>query len=195
MDDRQSPQSHRFHPQKKTYGYRERDEAQRQAFCQQLASYAPEQLVYVDETGVDDTEDYGYGWCERGERFHELKLGHRSQRVSMIAGWCAGEAIAPLTFEGYCNTVLVEAWVERVLVPELRQGQLVIIDNASFHKSARTRELIEAAGCELVFLPPYSPDLNKIEKFWARLKSFLRKSLRQIENLWDAVDDAFRALS
>jgi transposase len=80
-------------------------------------------------------------------------------------------------------------------VPELRPNQVVIIDNASFHKSSRTRTLIEEAECQLLFLPPYSPDLNKIEKFWARLKRYLRRTLDQFEHLWDAVDCAFNALS
>ena len=121
-------------------------------------------MVYIDEAGVDDTEDYPYGWNARGERFEALKLGHRTQRISMIAGWCQGEVLAPMTFEGMCNTALVEAWVERFLRLELKPGQVVVMDNASFHKSRTIRELIEQAGCHLVFLPPYSPDLNKIEQ-------------------------------
>ena len=161
----------------------------------QLQAYLPEQLIYVDEAGVDDTEDYAYGWCEQSQRFYALKLGHRTRRISMIAGWCQRRILAPLTFEGYCNTALVEAWVEQVFVPELKPGQVVVLDNASFHKSAITRELIEQAGCKLLFLPSYSPDLNKIEKFWARLKHYLRKTIHQFEDFWDAVDNAFKALS
>ena len=103
--------------------------------------------------------------------------------------------LAPLTSEGYCNTDLVETWVEQVLVPELKPGQVVVMDNASFHKSATIQSLIEQAGCRLLFLPPYSPDFNKIEKFWAHLKHYLRKTLSQFEILWNAVDNAFRKLS
>jgi len=113
----------------------------------------------------------------------------------MIAGWCDREVVAPMTFKGSCNTDLVEAWVEQVLVPQLHPGQVVVMDNASFHKSVMIRELIEQAGCKLLFLPSYSPDLNKIEKFWARLKHYLRKTLNQFENFWDAVDNAFKSLS
>jgi len=72
---------------------------------------------------------------------------------------------------------------------------VVVLDNASFHKSDRIRELIEQAGCQVVFLPPYSPDLNKIEKFWARIKHDVRKTLHQFDTLWDALDNAFRVLS
>lgn len=154
-----------------------------------------EQVVYVDEAGADNTSDYAYGWCACSQRFYALKLGHRTQRVNMIAGWCNREVLAPMTFKGSCNTGLVEAWVEQWLVPQLQPGQVVVIDNASFHKSTIIRELIEQAECTLLFLPPYSPDLNKIEKFWARLKHYLRKTLNQFENFWDAVDNAFKSLS
>jgi transposase len=152
-------------------------------------------VVYVDESGVDDSEDYPYGWNEKGERFYALKLSHRTWRISMIAGWCAGEVLAPMTFEGTCNTALVEVWVQRFLITDLKPGCLVVMDNASFHKSATIREWIEQAGCHLLFLPTYSPDLNKIEKFWARLKNYLRQTLQHFDNLWDAVDNAFKVLS
>lgn len=168
---------------------------QRQTFLEQLRSYAPEQIVYIDEAGVDNTEDYAYGWCAQSERFYALKLGHRTCRISMIAGWCNQSVLAPMTFEGYCNSALVYAWVKQFLIPELKPRQVVVIDNASFHKSAAIREWIEQAGCKLLFLPPYSPDLNKIEKFWARLKHYLRKTLNQFQNFWDAVDNAFKSLS
>jgi transposase len=160
-----------------------------------LGAYSYDQLVYVDEAGVEDTEDYAYGWCHHSQRFEADKLGHRTSRISMIAGWCNRHILAPLTFTGYCDTAWVEAWVEQFLVPELKPEQVVVIDNASFHKSSRIRALIEQAGCTLLFLPAYSPDLNKIEKFWARLKHYLRQTLHQFEHLWDAVDNAFRALS
>ena len=181
--------------EKKTYGYRERDEVKRQAFRQQIADYESSELVFVDEAGVDDTHDYPYGYCHRSERFYDLKLGHRTERISMVSGWSDRKIVAPMTFKGYCNTLLIEAWVEQILVPELKPGQVVIMDNASFHKSSRIRELIEQAECKLLFLPPYSPDLNKIEKYWARLKQYLGKTIHQFDNLWDAVDDAFRKLS
>lgn len=113
----------------------------------------------------------------------------------MIAAWCDRQVFAPMTNKCYCDTALVEAWVEQLLIPALKPGQVVVIDNASFHKSVTIRELIETAGCNLLFLPPYSPDLNLIEKFWARLKHYLRKTMQQFGDFWDAVDNAFKALS
>ncbi len=88
--------------QKKSWRYRERREAERQAFLVQLAQVAVEDRVYIDEAGADDTLSYAYGWSRRGQRCPGERLGHRTQRVSMAAAWCCGEVLAPLTFEGYC---------------------------------------------------------------------------------------------
>jgi len=118
-------------------------------------------VVYVDESGVDNTLDYPYGWCHQSQRFEADKLGHRTCRISMIAAWCNGHLLAPMTFKGYCDPALVETWVEQLLVPKLQAGQVVIMDNASFHKSTAIDEMIEAAGCKLLFLPPYSSDLQQ----------------------------------
>jgi transposase len=81
-----------------------------------------------------------------------------------------------------------ETWLETCLIPELRPGEWVIVDNATFHHGGRIAQLIEAAGCKLVYLPPYSPDLNRIEKCWAWLKSRIRKLLRDSDNLRDAME-------
>lgn len=85
------------------YRYRERDEAKRKAFREALAAYSAEQIVYVDESGADNTLDYPYGWCHKSKRFEADKLGHRTCRISMIAAWCHGQLLAPMTFKGYCN--------------------------------------------------------------------------------------------
>lgn len=90
--------------------------------------------VYVDEAGVEDTLCYAYGWSPKAERCPGERLGHRTQRVSMAAAWCCGEVLAPLTFEGYCDSELVEAWFEQELCRVLRTGQVVILDNAAFHR-------------------------------------------------------------
>ena len=85
------------------------------------------------------------GWSEKGERCFGERLGHRTQRVSMAAAWCQGQVLAPLTFQGYCDSALIEAWVETQLCPVLRPGQVLILDNASFHRQERLRELLEQA--------------------------------------------------
>lgn len=103
--------------------------------------------------------------------------------------------IAPLTFVGSCNRTLFEKWLAEKLLPELKFGQIVILDNATFHKSEKIRELINSAGCELLYLPPYSPDLNDIEHYWFPIKNRVRKSVGTIEDFRERVDAAVRFAS
>lgn len=124
----------------------------------------------MDEAGVDDTLNYPFGWSRKGTRCPGEKLGHRTCRVSMAAALCGAQVLAPLTFQGYCNSALIESWFEQQLCPALRAGQVVILDNASFHAMKRLRPLVEAVGCSLLPLPKYSPDLNQIEHLWPQLK-------------------------
>ncbi len=96
--------------------------------------------------------------------------------------------IAPFVISGPINRAAFEAYVEKVLIPELRPGDIVVMDNLSSHKGPRVRELIEAAGAELLFLPPYSPDFNPIENAFAKMKALLRKAAeRSVEGLWSAI--------
>ncbi len=158
-------------PVKKTYGYLQRDEAKRAIFLAQLGDAKGSHLVYVDESGMDERDNYGYGYAPVGERCYDLKSGRRQGRINMIAGYRDGNLIAPFTIEGSCNRSVFEMWLETCLIPRLRPGEWVIVDNATFHHGGRIAQLIESAGCRLLYLPPYSPDFNRIEKCWAWLKS------------------------
>lgn len=109
---------------------------------------------------IEDTLSYAYGWSEKGRRCVSERLGHRT---SIAAAWCEGKVLSPLMFQGYCDRALIEAWIEQHLVHELKPGQVVILDNASFHCKNRLPEILQTVGCTLLPLPPYSPDLNKIE--------------------------------
>jgi transposase len=153
-----------------------------------LAKWADEMIVYVDEAGMDNREDYSYGWNPRGQRFHALKSGRRQGRVNMIAALCHQKLMAPFTVVGACNRVVFEIWWETCLIPVLQPGQVVVMDNATFHKGGRIEQLIQEAGCELLYLPAYSPDFNKIEQCWSWITSRIRKQLEQFECLRDAVE-------
>ena len=108
---------------------------------------------------------------------------------------CQGKLIAPLTFIGSCNRALFEKWLTEKLLPSLKIGQTLILDNATFHKSEKIRELVKNAGCELEYLPPYSPDLNDIEHYWFPIKNRVRKSIGTIEDFRERVDIAVRLSS
>jgi len=189
------PQENQVHAKKKTYGYQERDESKREAFLEQLNHIEEQNIVYADESGMDNRDDYGYGWNQRGERFYALKSGRRQGRVNMIAAYCNHQLIAPFTIEGACNRIIFETWIETCLIQSLKPGQWLVIDNATFHKGGRIQSLIEQAGCKVLYLPPYSPDLNKIEKCWAWLKSRIRKCLDAFDCLRDAIEHVLQLSS
>lgn len=137
---------------------------------------------------MDEREDYGYGWCEAGVRFEALRCGRRSERINMIAAYCEQQISAAFTIAGACNRVVFETWLETCLLPTLEPGKVVILDNATFHHGGRIVQLIESAGCRLLYLPPYSPDFNRIEKCWAWLKSRIRKDLSNFDSLRQAME-------
>lgn len=132
-------------------------------------------MVYVDESGLEESIRREYARAPKGKPAEADITGKRSQRTSIIAGLNQGEPLAPLYFTGYCNTEVILSWVQHVLIPELKPGQTVIWDNATFHQSPEIRTLIESADCKLLFLPAYSPDLNPIEHYWAKLKAWIRR--------------------
>jgi transposase len=130
--------------------------------------------VYVDETGFDAPLIREYGYAPVGEKVMGERTGLRFTRTSLIAGLKEGKAIAPMEFKGYCNTEVVLAWVKEMLIPCLAPGDVVIWDNATFHKSKLLAQAFEDAGIQLLFLPPYSPDLNRIERLWDWIKDWIR---------------------
>lgn len=155
--------------------YQERDEVKRQEFQEQLSQFEDEQLVWVDECGLNRDLQRLYGRCPRHKRLYDEQSGKRFiARTSLIAAYAEGNLFAPLRFEGYTDTQVFNLWLEECLLPELQANQVIILDNATFHKSAKTQELINSVGCQVLFLPPYSPDLNKIEPQWANLKQGIR---------------------
>ena len=105
---------------------------------------------------MDNRDEYAYGWNQQEERFHALKSGRREGRVNMIAALCDQNLIAAFTVEGACNRIVFETWLENCLLPTLVPGQVVVMDNATFHKGGRIEQLIEEAGCKVLYLPPYS---------------------------------------
>lgn len=120
-------------------------------------------------------------------------LGKTKERTSIISGWLSEqkELIAPFVFNGYTDGVRFNTWIEKCLLPTLRQGQTVVMDNASFHKGIKTRQLIDKVGCKLLYLPPYSPDLNPIENQWAILKRKYRTFKQRGYEHHTAIDAAF----
>jgi transposase len=148
----------------------------------------PDRLVFIDETWASTNMARRHGRAPRGERLRAgIPHGHW-KTTTLVAALRLDGIIAPFVLDGPINRDAFEAYVENVLVPELRCGDVVIMDNLSSHKGPRVREMIEAAGASLLYLPPYSPDFNPIENAFAKLKALLRKfAERTIEGLWTAI--------
>lgn len=117
----------------------EADEQKRLIFLNKLETIAPENRVYIDESGMDGSETNERAWGKRGKLIESKRSGKYYLRTNVIAGLVEKQSIAPFVFFGACNTELFNDWVETFLIKELKPGQTVILDNASFHKSARTR--------------------------------------------------------
>jgi transposase len=150
----------------------------------------PERLVFIDETWASTNMARRYGRCRRGERLRVgVPHGHW-KTTTFVGGLTLRGFIAPFVLDGPINRAAFETYVEKVLVPELRKGDTVIMDNLPGHKGPRVRQLIEAAGAHLLYLPPYSPDFNPIENAFAKLKALLRKAAeRTVEGLWIAIGE------
>ena len=153
----------------------------------------PERLVFIDETGAATDMARRYGRCPRGQRLvSSVPWGHW-KTTTFVAALRVGEIAAPCVFDGPMDGPSFRAYVEQFVVPILRQGDIVVMDNLPSHKVAGIREAIEAAGAELRYLPSYSPDFNPIEQFFAKLKALLRKAAaRTIEALSGRADRARR---
>jgi transposase len=153
-------------------------------------------LVFVDEMGTNISLSPLYGWTKNGERAQCSVPRNRGKNTTLLSSMSM-EGMGPsLVVEGATNSEVFEAYVERVLAPRLRRGQVMVMDNLSAHKGERIRELIEGQGCELVFLPSYSPDFNPIEEAFSKIKGLMRKvQARSREALLDAMGTAISAIT
>ena len=152
-----------------------------------------ERLVFVDEMGSNTSLFSLYAWAPRGERARCSVPRNRGKNTTLLASMTT-EGMGPcLAVVGATTRVVFETYVERLLGPALRPGQVVVMDNLGAHKGERVRELIQERGCELLYLPPYSPDLNPIEKAFSKVKALLRRTGARtrealIESLGGALD-------
>jgi transposase len=150
----------------------------------------PDRLVFIDETWATTNMTRVRGRAPRGQRL-VASVPHGHWKTStFVAGLRTSGVTAPLVVDGAMNGEIFLAYVEQILAPALSQGDIVVMDNLPSHKVAGVREAIERCGATLVYLPPYSPDLNPIEQAFAKLKALLRKlAARTVARLWDALGD------
>lgn len=161
---------------KKTVGAVERDEQARRAFRKYMKNLSVEKVVFVDESGSRIGMIPTYARAPRGCRAFDRTIRNYGHNLTLLASLTIHGLQAAMTLEGAVDELAFEAFVQDVLLPTLHPGQVVIMDNLSSHKTERVEQLISSAGCQLVFLPAYSPDLSPIEEAFSKLKAFLRRA-------------------
>jgi transposase len=156
----------------------------------------PERLIFVDECGTHTSLAPLYGYALRGERLRLSVPRKRGKNTTLLSSMSL-EGMGPsLAVEGATTARVFETYVENVLAPNLKEGQMVIMDNLGAHRPKKIRELIEQRGCELIYLPAYSPDYNPIEEAFAKIKNLLRKAAaRTKEALVEAIGAALSAIT
>lgn len=160
------------------------------------AALDPERLVFIDETGANTKMVRTRGRAPRGQRLVGREPWGHWKTTTFTAGLRRDGLVAPYVLDGPMNGRAFLVYVEKILAPELRPGDIVVMDNLAAHKVQGVRALIEGAGAHLLYLPPYSPDLNPIEMAFAKLKTLLRGAAeRSVEALWDRIGQLLDAFS
>lgn len=183
-------------PKKRSRAAAERDEFLRLLWRMEIDCVDPGRLVFVDEMGTHTSLAPVYAYAPIGERASFKLPRNRGENTTLVAS-LHSEGMGPsMAVEGATTKEVFETYVEHFLAPALRQGQVVVMDNLGAHRPKRVRELIEERGCELVYLPPYSPDLNPIEEAFSKVKNILRRiGARTKEMLVEAMSKALDAVS
>jgi transposase len=167
----------------------------REEYQKALNQIPKENLIYLDESGFDLNMKKEKGWKVRGQRLYDNKSGNRkNKRITVISAYSnqTKKLIAPIYFEGNTDTEIFNQWIEEFLITELKPNQTIIMDNAAFHKSQRTRELIESVNCRLLYLPPYSPDFNPIEPKWGHVKGEVKKIRSKFDDFTGCLESVLR---
>lgn len=167
-------QKNENHTQKKTIKYKEACEEKKKEFLKTIKKYESDRLCWIDESGVCERIHRTSCRAPRGEKVFEDVQGKRTARWNIIAGLMKKKLKEAIYFKGTCDSKMFTHWFSKILVPSCPKKTVFILDNAAFHKKKELTKIAEERDCEILFLPPYSPDLNKIEHYWHKLKSKIK---------------------
>jgi transposase len=160
------------------------------------AEVEPERLVFVDECGTHASLAPLYGYAPRGQRLRLMVPRKRGKNTTLLSSMSLGGMGPSMAVEGATTARVFETYLQKVLAPSLEEGQVVVMDNLGAHRPKRVRELIEQRGCQLIYLPSYSPDYNPIEEAFSKVKDLLRKAAaRTKEALVEAIGAALSAVT
>ncbi|OLP15382.1 transposase [Leptolyngbya sp. 'hensonii'] len=182
-----------MHPDEKET---ERVQTKRVEFWQLVRGFLAQNLIFIDESGVDLALNRLWARAPKGRRAHGKRPSQRGKRVSILGAISLREVVTYCNLMGSTDGLTFEAFISQKLVPKLWKGACVILDNCSIHLGEDVRKLIEDAGAKLIFLPPYSPDFSPIENCFSKIKSILRSiKARSYPELAKAIDEAFSQVS
>lgn len=181
---------------KKTLRASEQKEEERAAWKEQAQQLPAEKLVFIDECGSNIAFTRVYARSPKGKRVYGTVPRNRRANITLLASLSLQGMGEAFILEGSADATVFELYIEQILVPSLQAGQIVILDNLSTHTSEKVRQAIEAQGCQLLFLPSYSPDLSPIEEAFSKLKAFLRRvGARTPEALQEAIGQALLTIT
>lgn len=152
----------------------ERVQQRRVEYAREVASIDLSRFKFLDEAGSNLAMTRLYGRAAKGERVVDSAPQNYGENITMLAALCISGIVAPMTINGAVDGAVFKEYIKQILAPALEAGDYVVMDNLPAHKVKGIKELIEATGAQLIYLPPYSPDLNPIEKCWSKIKTYLR---------------------
>ena len=171
--------------------YKEQDLEKVSEYLKAIEGVPADFIAYIDETGIDSFVHREFCRAKRGKKVISKVSGKKYKRCGIVAAKMGKRIISPLQYDGTMDSQLFETWFAKMLLPALPANTTIVMDNASFHRKSRLTLLAEDAGHRIVFLPPYSPQLNPIENFWSWLKCRLRKVMPFFVSFDDALSDCF----
>lgn len=171
--------------------YIERDENKRQKYLKYIEKFAYQSVIFIDETGAYEYFPKRYGRALRGQKVYVKIHGKKGKRTNIIGAICDNTFISYSALEGTVNRDIYTKFIFEKVLPHVKEGRVVVMDNARIHKSDAIKKAIEEKGGELLDLPPYSPDFNPIEHCWALLKRWLRENRDRFSTLAIALKNYF----
>ena len=176
MRNKKSIKKTKYNTKKKTTSYKEKCQEKVDKYLNEIKDLDKNDIVYIDETGIQGYIYREYARAFRGKKIYDKIPGKKYKRTNIVAGKCGDKIIAPLVYDKIMDSEFFEEWFKVMFLSEVECNKVIVMDNASFHRKSRLYKLCKDANknLKLIFLPPYSPELNPIEKFWAKLKKNLK---------------------
>jgi len=192
INNRYRSQTLKGYAQKKITRYKEQDAQKVAEYLLSIGNFPKSRIAYVDETGIDTYLFRAHCYAKRGEKIVGYVSGRKYRRIGLVAAQMGHQILAPLQYDGTMGSALFEHWFESRLMRELPENSVIVMDNAAFHRKQALAALAQKHGHRLIFLPPYSPELNPIEHLWARIKIRLKSILANFDNFDDALHYCFK---